>query len=414
MNEIKQAVILCGGKGTRLRPHTDNTPKPMVHVGSYPFLEYLINQLSMQGIEKILILSGYLGEKIRDYFGNGEKWNINIEYSHGPTEWKTAKRLWKAKDLIDHQFLFLYSDNFINFNLQKLSEFHYSNQKPLTISLSKKDNGNIRLSSQNIIEKYDKNRTDKNLELVDIGFMIVNKSITLDFYDHKNSSFSNIIEKMTNKKLISGFQYFDSYYSISDPARLKIASKYLLNSKILLLDRDGTLNYRAPKAKYINSWSDFKWLPGVKEGLNILAREGFKFIVISNQAGVARGMLTERQVIAINEKMKQELENNSIEIINSYFCPHHWDENCYCRKPNPGLFYQASKDFLFRLDKTLFIGDDSRDCQAAYNAGCKSLFIGDQEELNQITKKEYPIKSFQKLYDAVPNILKFYETNKLI
>jgi D-glycero-D-manno-heptose 1,7-bisphosphate phosphatase len=155
-------------------------------------------------------------------------------------------------------------------------------------------------------------------------------------------------------------------------------------------------------------------LPGVKEGLKILAREGIKFIVISNQAGVARGMLTDRQVISINEEMIRELEKDSIEVIKSYYCPHHWDENCYCRKPNPGLFYQASKDFLFRLDKTLFIGDDSRDCQAAYNAGCNSLFIGDQKELNQIKKKEYPLKTFQKLYDAVPDILEFYETNKLI
>jgi len=411
MINIKQAVILCGGKGTRLRPYTKNLPKPMVNVGSYPFLEYLINQLSSQGIEKVLILSGYLGNKIKDYFGNGKNWNIKIEYSHGPTEWETAKRLWEAKDLLDHQFLFLYSDNFINFNLQKLLEFHNSNQRPLTISLAKKKNGNIRLSSQNIIEKYDKNRSDKNLELVDIGFMIVNKSITLDFFDHKNSSFNEIIEKMVNKKLISGFRIFDSYHSISDPERLKITSKYLLNSKILLLDRDGTLNHRPPKATYINSWTDFKWLPGVKEGLKILAREGIKFIVISNQAGVARGMLTDSQVISINEEMKRELEEGSIEILKSYYCPHHWDENCFCRKPNPGLFYQASKDFLFRLDKALFIGDDPRDCQAAYNAGCKSLFIGDQEELNEITKKEYPLKSFQKLYDAVPDILEFYEIN---
>ena len=241
--------------------------------------------------------------------------------------------------------------------------------------------------------------------------MIVNKSITLDFFDHKNSSFNEIIEKMVNKKLISGFRIFDSYHSISDPERLKITSKYLLNSKILLLDRDGTLNHRPPKATYINSWTDFKWLPGVKEGLKILAREGIKFIVISNQAGVARGMLTDSQVISINEEMKRELEEGSIEILKSYYCPHHWDENCFCRKPNPGLFYQASKDFLFRLDKALFIGDDPRDCQAAYNAGCKSLFIGDQEELNEITKKEYPLKSFQKLYDAVPDILEFYEIN---
>ena len=92
----------------------------MVSIDNRPFLEFILENLSSKGIKKYLVLSGYLGDKIKDYFGSGEKWNIDIQYSHGPTEWDTAKRLWESRDLLDENFLFLYSDNYINLNLRQL------------------------------------------------------------------------------------------------------------------------------------------------------------------------------------------------------------------------------------------------------------------------------------------------------
>ena len=142
--------------------------------------------------------------------------------------------------------------------------------------------------------------------------------------------------------------------------------------------------------------------------MQLLSKEGFKFIVISNQAGIARGMVSDQNVRLINQKMKEELSKDSIEIIETYYCPHHWDEGCFCRKPNPGLFFKASSEHLFRIERSLFIGDDSRDCQAANNAGCNSIFIGDQSELNGLNPEELPISSHRALIDSVPDIIKFY------
>jgi len=409
MSKIKQAVILCGGEGKRLRPYTKYLPKPMVKIDDRPFLEFIFENLSSKGINRFVILSGYLGNKIKDYFGCGKDWNINIQYSHGPKEWDTAKRLWESKDLIDENFLFLYSDNYIDLNLEKLEAHHHESGKPLTLSLAKKENGNISASKNSEVIKYDLERTDSSLELVEIGFMIANKSQVIKYYDQQNSSFSKIINKMVSDKKVSGLQYHNSYYSVSDPERLEITREYLLKEKILFLDRDGTLNERPPKAQYIRTWKDFKWLSGAKKGLRLLSNEGFKFIVISNQAGIARGMVRDSEVNSINQRMEEELLRESIEIIHTYYCPHHWDDGCFCRKPNPGLFFKASSEYLFRVEKTLFIGDDSRDSQAAYNAGCNSIFIGDTNELNDLNQNEMPMSNHRSLIDAVPDIIEFYK-----
>lgn len=409
MNKIKQAVILCGGKGERLRPFTESIPKPMIRIDNRPFLEFLIKKISSQGIKRFVILSGYLGDQIKDYFGSGAGWNIDIQYLHGPTEWDTAKRLWESRSLLDDNFLLLYSDNYIDLDLAKLENHHFKSKKPLTLSLAKKKNGNISVDKKSIVKKYDLERNDLSLTLVEIGFIIANTSKIFKYYDNKNSSFSRIIEKMVQDSLVSGFQYDNAYYSISDPSRLEITREYLLKDKILILDRDGTLNKRPPKAHYIRTWDDFIWIPGAIDALKILSNEGFKFIVISNQAGIARKMISDSEVKSINKRMQNELMEESIEILEVYYCPHHWDDGCFCRKPNPGLFFKASSEHLFRIEKTLFIGDDSRDCQAAYNSGCNSIFVGDKNELKNLNSEEMPIKYHKNLLKAVPDIINFYK-----
>ena len=142
-----------------------------------------------------------------------------------------------------------------------------------------------------------------------------------------------------------------------------------------------------------------------------LSEEGFKFIVITNQAGVARGMINSLELEKIHKNMISELQKDDIDILNIYTCPHHWDDDCKCRKPKPGMFFQASRECALRLDQTLFIGDDIRDCQAAYNAGCGSIFVGNSDELKILSQKEQPIFSTIKLNECVSNIIKHFNYN---
>jgi D-glycero-D-manno-heptose 1,7-bisphosphate phosphatase len=213
---------------------------------------------------------------------------------------------------------------------------------------------------------------------------------------------------MAAQHQISGWIQNDQYHSISDPERWKETEEYLKDKKIILIDRDGVINKKAPQGEYITKWEEFRWIPETRTAMKLLAKEGFRFIVISNQAGVARGMVDQNELNCIHKKMKDELLNESIQIIDIYVCPHHWNEGCSCRKPKPGMMLQASREHLLRLDKTLFIGDDIRDCQTAENAGCESIFVGKATVLATLPTKEHPICHSPLLTDCLPIITEYF------
>jgi histidinol-phosphate phosphatase family protein len=407
MKKPEQAVVLCGGLGTRLLPHTEHLPKPMILCNGKPFLWYLLQQLQEQGVKNFILLTGYLAEKIKEYFGDGNAWGWQIQYSQGPAEWDTGKRIWEAKDKLNGRFLLLYSDNFVPFPMKKVFARHKKYSLPLTLMISPKSPGNITLDENGTVQKYDSNRS-VDLDNVEIGYMIVEKEKTLSFFETPECSFSTILHKMAAQQQINGWVQRDAYHSISDPDRWKKTEDYLKPKKILLIDRDGVINRKALQGEYIARWDDFEWIPETREAMKQLAQKGFKFVVISNQAGVARGMIEPNELERIHCNMKDELHKDGIEILDIYVCPHHWDEKCLWRKPNPGMLFQASKDHLFRLDKTFFIGDDPRDCQTAERAGCDSIFVGENIELESLTKLESPLFTSTSLNEVVDKIAEYF------
>lgn len=400
----EQAAILCGGRGSRLRPITDRLPKPMVPVNGVPFLEYLLVQLRDNGIREIILMTGYLGEQIQEYFGDGRSLQLHLRYSHGPVEWDTGRRLYEIQSWLNDYFLLLYADNFVQFNLQKLAKFHDEQGKLLTFTVQRKSSGNIRLAENGVVEVYDKTRSTERLGFVELGYMIASKKI-FAYYGAIDVSFSEIIAKLVPVRLVAGMIVEDAYHSISDPDRLTLTEEYLKSKKILMIDRDGVINKKAPRGEYIASWNGFSFLRENVRGMQKLSEAGYAFIVISNQAGIARGVVSKEAVDVIHQTMKQTLEGEGVRILDVYVCPHHWDEHCLCRKPQPGLFFQAARDWLFRLDKAYFVGDDPRDCQAASRAGCGCIYVGSQDELQDLLPEEQPRWVVNNLVEAVPYLV---------
>ena len=404
VTRLKQAVILCGGLGTRMRPYTDNTPKPMISCNGKPFLWYLLQQLHDQGVSRFVLLTGYLAGEVSSYFRDGSSWGWDIQYSEGPVDWDTGKRVWEARNKLDELFLLLYSDNFVPFPLDKVYALHKHNQKPLTFMVAPKTPGNISLDKFGIVQQYDNKRFGLGLNYVEIGYMIVEKNQTLSFFDTPECSFSSILQKMAAKHQISAWVQHDSYHSISDPNRWQKAQEYLKPKKIILIDRDGVINKKASRGEYISKWEDFIWIKETRIAMKLMANEGFKFIIISNQAGIARGIISFTELEKIHNNMKNELQNDDIEILDIYICPHHWNEECLCRKPKPGMLLQASKDHLFRLDKTLYIGDDPRDVEAALNAGTDYILISEEKTNIDNHNNFVDIKSYFSLIEALDTI----------
>jgi D-glycero-D-manno-heptose 1,7-bisphosphate phosphatase len=146
-------------------------------------------------------------------------------------------------------------------------------------------------------------------------------------------------------------------------------------SRTVFLDRDGVVN-RKRDGDYVRDWTEFEFLDGSREALRLLAEGGCRVIVVTNQRGVARGFFTEADLAVIHERMIDETNRAGGKIAAVYYCPHEIGQ-CLCRKPEPGLFLEAQRDFP-DIDFPLctVIGDSSSDLEAGAALGCRTIFIG--------------------------------------
>lgn len=392
--KINQAVILAGGLGTRLRPLTDTIPKPMIEIEDKPFLEYLINQVKDFGINNILLLLGYLPEKIIEYFGDGSKWDINIEYSVTPIENDTGARLLAAKDKIADQFLLMYCDNYCPLEFDKMEAHFFSSNALIQITgYTNKDGytkNNLKIDENGFVNIYDKKRISENLNGVDIGYALINKRV-FEYLPSDNVNFEEAVyPKLVNSGMMSVYSTNHRYYSVGSWERIELTKAFFKPKKVIFLDRDGTLNIKPPKAQYLEKPEDFIWIDGSDKAVKLLNDQGYTVIIITNQPGIARGMVTQENLDAIHVKMNLELNKIGAHVDKIYYCPHGWDEGCDCRKPKPGMLYKAQKELSIDLTKAILIGDDERDIEAGQLVGCKTILVTDRFKLidavNQLIK----------------------------
>ena len=145
-----------------------------------------------------------------------------------------------------------------------------------------------------------------------------------------------------------------------------------MRNRAVFLDRDGTIARDVP---YCRRVEDFELLPTIPEAIRLLNINGFKVVVVTNQSGVARGYFTEDTLAQIHEKMKDELEKYDARLDAIYYCPHHPDEGCECRKPKMALFQRAAKEFSIGFGCSFVIGDMAMDIDAGKALGCKTILV---------------------------------------
>ena len=181
MREIKQAVIFAGGLGERLRPFTETNPKPMYRFNNKPFLEYLICQIREWNITEVILLLGYLPDKITEYFGDGASLGVNIKYVVTPVTYDTQYRLKAAEHLLQENFLMMYCDNICPINFDRLRQDYEKNHAWIQLTAYANEDAytkdNLILSGENKVEVYDKKRRTAGLNGVDIGYAIVSKNV---------------------------------------------------------------------------------------------------------------------------------------------------------------------------------------------------------------------------------------------
>lgn len=145
-----------------------------------------------------------------------------------------------------------------------------------------------------------------------------------------------------------------------------------MGQRAVFLDRDGVI---IAEVNYLRRVEQMRVLRGTPEGISLLRRAGFKVIVISNQSAVARGYVTRRALEGIHKELRRRLKAEGAALDAVYFCPHHPDAACRCRKPALGMIKAAQKRFKIDLKNSFFIGDSTTDMKTAFNAGCAGILV---------------------------------------
>ena len=385
-----QAVILAGGLGVRMRPLTDSVPKPMIEFHGRPFLEYLVEQCRDAGIERILLLLGYLPRSIQDHFGDGSRWGVSISYAVTPPEVQTGTRVREALEQIDPVFLLLYCDNYWPMQLDRMWRRFGETEAAALATIYRNTDGysrdNVRLDD-GWVTTYDRSRTSPGLGGVEIGYAILRRDVIEELLPDGDVPIEEVVyPELARRHQLLAYPTDHRYYGIGSLERLPATTEFLARHPALLLDRDGVLNRRPPRAEYIRRPEEFEWLPGALEAIRILTEGGFRLFVISNQAGVARGAMSEADLMAVDARMMADAAAAGGRLAGAYYCRHDWDAGCDCRKPLPGLLFQAQREHRLDLTRTPFIGDDDRDGQAAELAGSPFIQVTPDRSLLTIAQ----------------------------
>ncbi len=443
-----KVIIMAGGMGTRIQSVRADVPKPMIEICGKPILQYQIENLKACGLTDITIGVGHLGHVIKEFFGDGSKFGVNISYFTEDKPLGTAGALFKMLDgkacdeihtstVIDDDFLLLCGDVIFDIDFNRFIAFHkehkafaslmahpnghpYDSSLLVTEILPPSEKGGMPISTHRVTKwmaKEDERLYYKNL--VNAGLQIISPEllretiknfvprhpetpdkIDLDRDVLKPNIKSGKIFAYETPEYIKDMGTPDRYYETeADIKNGKVHARNLgQKQKAIFLDRDGTIN---KSNGFITKPEQFELLPDVSEAIKKINKSGYLAIVITNQPVIARGDCTFEELDLIHAKMETELGKNGAFIDGLYFCPHHTDKgfpgerpeykcDCECRKPKAGLFIQAAKDFNIDLSQSYMIGDSENDVKAGENAGCKN---------------NYKINESNSMIDIVNNIL---------
>lgn len=409
---IREAIILAGGRGTRLRSIVSDIPKPMALVAGSPFLLFLLEYLIDNDIKRVILSVGYKYENIVNYFGNRYK-NLDIDYAIETYPLGTGGAIKNAlKKVKTSDVLVLNGDTYSKISVNKLY-FLYCNISPDIAILIRPSNYTDRYDTINIGEKYCIIKTENVQPYINSGLYIINTSWFLSKFNGLDSfSFEEKLFRSNNRFNMIGVPDNNYFVDIGIPEDYKKSNVELDDNKFipinrktdtLFLDRDGVINKKNDNG-YVMNWNNFVFLLDIKNVINNLSIIFRKIVIVTNQQCIGKGLITYEDVYKIHKRMLKELDIKDSKI-NIYLCPHRIKDNCECRKPKTGLFINAkNNDHDIEFDRSIMIGDSATDILSAKKLNITSVYLtnGLPPEIISTTNCDY---IYQNLYEYSNNIL---------
>jgi D-glycero-D-manno-heptose 1,7-bisphosphate phosphatase len=242
------------------------------------------------------------------------------------------------------------------------------------------------------VRLFDRLRTTPGLREVEISYAIIT-DLCLELLPQEDALFEEAVyTPLARQGRLTSYVSDHRYYSVGSLERLPATEAFMRREPTIILDRDGVLNRKPPQAQYVRDWRDWEWCAGSLEALRLMCQAGYRTIIASNQPGIGRGLISKADLSALHCRMQEEAARVGGRIEAVYYCPHNWDEGCECRKPKPGLLYQAQRDFHLDLTRTPFIGDDERDAAASAAVGSPFHWVTATRSLLEVTRQQLKLE----------------------
>lgn len=405
-----KVVIIAGGQGTRIASVNSEIPKAMLPVEGKPIIEYEIELAKRYGHKDFLLIVGHLGKQIIDYFGDGSKWGVHIDYYHEQAPLGTAGALGYLREKLTEDFFVFYGDTIVDIDMESMLDFHCKHHADATLFVHPNDHPH----DSDVVEIDTDGRVRRFLLKPHPTGLVCRNMVNASLFIFSPQVLSMIeigvkshIEKdvlprcLKNGMRLYGYVSFEYIKDMGTPERYDAVCMDVRNGTVahrnrqfprsaIFLDRDGTLN---EEVNLLNRPEQLKLIEGAAEAIRLINQSGYLAIIVTNQPVIARNLCSIEELETIHATLETMLGLEHAYINAIYYCPHHPDRGypeerkeykikCECRKPSPGMLQQAAKDWNIDLSSSYMIGDSERDVLAGERAGCRQSILIKTNEPN--------------------------------
>lgn len=375
-----KVIILAGGFGTRLQSVVQDVPKPMADINGTPFLELLMTNMLHYGATEFILCVSYLREKIIDHFGDDFR-GVPVRYSVEEEALGTGGAIKQAFELYNlDEAVVINGDSFIKMDY---ADFYQKNKgNDIAIALKYMTNASrygLVETADGYITHFNEKSSETKAGLINAGIYLIGKSLWKFAPEDKKFSFEkDILERHIAEMQAKFYQTEDYFIDIGVPesyaqALRELKDVILPKCKALFLDRDGVINV---DKHHVYKVEDCEFVNGIFDFCQKAKNKGYKLIVVTNQAGIAKGIYTKADYFKFRDYVHQAFIKHGCAIDGEYYCPYHpeatvteYKKDSEDRKPNPGMILKAAKDFNIDLSQSILIGDKEGDIEAGQKAG---------------------------------------------
>lgn len=408
----RQAVILAGGAGTRLRDRLGDLPKPMIPIGGKPLLEHQVELCRRHGFTDLIFLVHHRADLIESHFGDGARWGVSIRHVREPQPLGTAGAVLAGWEHLADQFLVLYGDTMVNVDLQRFWQAHVQARADATLLLHPNDHpldsDLVEVSAGARVTAFYSRPHPPGIwrqNLVNAALYVLEKQALSKFHpattpaavaqprllDFGHDIFPALLR---DGRVLHAYNSPEYIKDIGKPERYDRVCREFENGTIarsslevkqraVFLDRDGTLIVDKP---WLASEEGLELLPGVASAIHDLNHHAWRAVVVTNQPVIARGECDEAGLQRIHNKLETLLGMEHAFLDRIYHCPHHPDRgfpgervelkiSCDCRKPNIGMIQRGVNELNLDPGRSWLVGDSTTDLQTARNAGLRSVLV---------------------------------------